>query len=199
MNNILSHKIKTEGLSEKLSPNIRKRWSIRSFADKPLLDDDMHLLFEAARWSASSMNEQPWKFIYAHKQDPDAFNRLFDCLVPGNREWCKDAAVLVLSLAKRNFNSNGNSNRHAMHDVGAANAALLLQAADLDIFGHLLGGFDMQKTIETFKIDANQWEVACFISLGYADVPEKLEEPFKTREISPRSRKPLEEVVERIM
>jgi len=197
MNVISSHQIKTEGVSDKIAENIRKRWSIRSFAETPVADDNVKILFEAARWSASSMNEQPWKFLYAHKADAEAFHRFFDCLVPGNREWCKDAAVLVLSLAKKQFNSNGKPNRHAMHDVGAANSTLLIQAAELDIYGHMLGGFDMQKTIDTFQLD-DQWEVACFIALGYADAPDRLEEPFKTREVTPRQRKPLNEVVERI-
>ena len=41
-------------------------------------------------------------------------------------------------------------------------------------------------------------EPVVFIALGYLDSPEKLEEPFKTREITPRTRKPLHQIVKRL-
>lgn len=171
---------------------IRQRWSARSFSERPIEYDTLMTLLEAASWASSSMNEQPWVYLYAHKGEP-AFQQMFDCLLPGNR-WADGAQVLLLSLARKNFASNGNHNRHALHDVGAANMTLLLQAASMDIFGHQMGGFDMQKAIETFQIP-DDLEVVCFISLGYLDAPEKLEEPFRTRELTPRKRKDLSEFV----
>lgn len=167
---------------------IRQRWSARSFADRPIEHDTLMTLLEAASWASSSMNEQPWIYLYAHKGEP-AFQQMYDCLLPGNR-WADGAPVLLLSLARKNFASNGNRNRHALHDVGAANTTLLLQAAAMDIFGHQMGGFDMLKTIETFQIP-DDLEVVCFIAIGYLDEPEKLEEPFRTRELTPRKRQAL--------
>lgn len=79
-----------------------------------------------------------------------------------------------------------------MHDAGAANTQLLLQAAHQDIYGHMMGGFDMEKTIETFNIPENI-EPVCFMVLGYLDKAETLEEPFKSRETAPRNRKSVEE------
>lgn len=169
---------------------IRQRWSARSFADRPIEHDTLMTLLEAASWTPSSMNEQPWVFLYAHKGEP-AFQQMFDCLLPGNR-WADGAQVLLLSLARTNFTSNGQANRHALHDTGAANMALLLQAAAMDIFGHQMGGFNMHKTIESFQIP-DDLEPVCFISLGYLDDPEKLEEPFRSRELTPRKRKALSE------
>jgi len=97
-------------------------------------------------------------------------------------------------LAKRNFERNGEPNRHAMHDLGAANTTLLLQAATMGILGHMMGGFDMKKCHEMFEIDADVWEISCLTVLGYPDVPEKLSEPFRTRETTARSRKPINEI-----
>lgn len=169
---------------------IRQRWSARSFADRPIEPEALMTLLEAASWASSSMNEQPWIYLYAHKGEP-AFQQMFDCLLPGNR-WADGAQVLLLSLARKNFTSNGKLNRHALYDVGAANTTLVLQAASMDIFGHQMGGFDMQKTIETFQIP-DDLEPMCFIALGYLDDAEKLEEPFRTRELTPRKRKALSE------
>lgn len=138
------------------------------------------------------MNEQPWEYLYAHR-GTEGFEKLFDCLTGGNRKWAGKGAVLMLSLAKRNLDRTGAPNRHYMHDVGTANATMLLQAAEMDIYGHIMGGFDMEKTRETFAIDAQTREPVCFIVLGYLGDPDTLEEPFLTRERTPRFRKGIEE------
>lgn len=171
---------------------ITRRWSARSFSDTPVPEHVLNTLFEAASWAPSSMNEQPWHYLYAHRGSA-GFERLFECLTGGNRKWAGKGAVMILSLAKRNLDRTGTPNRHFMYDVGAANATLLLQAADMDIYGHIMGGFDMDKTLKTFEIDANTWEPACFIVLGYLGAPDALEEPFLTRERTPRVRKNIEE------
>ncbi len=168
---------------------IRRRWSARAFSSQSIQHDTLMALLEAAAWAPSSMNEQPWVYLYAHKGE-EAFEHMAECLVPGNR-WAANAPLLLLSLARKTFAANDKTNRHALHDVGAANAHLLLQAAAMDIYGHQMGGFDMGKTIERFAVPENM-EPVCFIALGYLDEPETLEEPFRTREITPRTRKPLE-------
>ena len=176
---------------------ITKRWSARSFSNRPIDQETLEKLFESASWAASSMNEQPWKYIYAHR-NTSGFDRLHDCLMDGNQPWAKHGAVLLLALAKKKFDRNGKENRHAMHDVGAANTTLLLQAAHDDIYGHMMGGFHMDKTIETLGIDTEVWEPACFIALGYLDEAEALPEPFKTRELTPRERKSVSSFTESI-
>ena len=52
---------------------LAKRWSPYAFADRPVPEDDLRSLFEAARWAASSYNEQPWSYIVATKEDSEAF------------------------------------------------------------------------------------------------------------------------------
>ena len=92
----------------------------------------------------------------------------------GNKVWAENGSVMILALAKKNF-ANGKTNRHAMHDIGAANSTLLLEAASLDIYGHMMGGFHFNETLEAFDLDNNEWEPACFIVSGYLDAPDKLE------------------------
>lgn len=176
---------------------IKKRWSPRSFAEQEISNDSMETILEAGTWAASSMNEQPWKYVYAFKGS-EGFDKLASCLVPGNQSWAQNGAVLLMSLAKKKFDYKDRPNRHAMHDVGAANSTLMLQAADLDIYGHMMGGFDKDKTIAEFNIDTDEWEVACFIVLGYLDEPEKLDEPLRTREKATRSRKAVHEISQQI-
>lgn len=176
---------------------IKNRWSARSFSDKQISEKEMHTLFEAASWAFSANNAQPWEFVYAHKEDKEAFEKLHSCLVGGNQPWTKTAAVLMAVLAHKKM-ENGQENKAARHDVGAANTTLMLQATSMDIYGHVMGGFDVKKAAELLNLDTEVMEPVVFIALGYLDSPEKLEEPFKTREITPRTRKPLHQIVKRL-
>ena len=179
-------------------PLIRKRWSPRAFSDKPVPEELLHTLFEAASWAASSYNEQPWQYLYAHRSNEAGFNRLLSCINEFNRAWAKEAGVLVLSLAQIHLVRNGQPNRHYMHDTGAANTNLLLQAADLDIYGHMMGGFDYEKTVAEFDLNKDGLEPVCFMALGYLGDPEQLDEPLRSREQAERSRKPLNAFTQQI-
>lgn len=190
-----AQKIKTAQTTFPVLDAIKNRWSPRAFANKPIADDAVMALVEAALWAPSSMNQQPWRYVYAHAGTP-AFQQFLDCLLPGNALWCKKAAVLMLNIGYRQLDAFGVENPHFMHDCGMANANLFTQATSMDIYGHLLGGFDAEKTKATFQISAQEQPV-CFIALGYLGDAEQLEEPFKTRELTPRQRRPLGEILEK--
>ncbi|MFN0049271.1 MAG: nitroreductase family protein [Cytophagales bacterium] len=176
-----------------VSEIVKNRWSARSFTGEGINEATLHTLFEAASWAASSMNEQPWLFTYAHKEDEAAFEKFHSCLLSGNSPWAKNASVLILLCARTNFVTNGKPNRHAMFDCGAATTTLFLEAVQHNILGHMMGGFDMVKTKELFNLPEDL-EPCIFIALGQLAAPDLLEEPFKTREITPRSRKPVSEI-----
>src|SRR3954467_1745350 len=103
---------------------ITRRWSPYAFSDRPVSEDDLRSLFEAARWAASSYNEQPWSYIVATKADPAAFERLLSCLVEGNQAWGRAAPVLPLGCTSLRFSRNGKPNAAAVHDLGLASATL---------------------------------------------------------------------------
>ncbi len=172
---------------------IEKRWSPRAFEAKPVDTKDLLSLFEAARWAPSSMNEQPWRFIYAIKDDEEAYNRLFNCLVEGNQVWAKNAPVLFLSVAKKDYDKSGKPNSHAWHDVGMATANLLIQATSIGLHAHLMGGFDSQKAQEALSIPEG-YEPVAMGAIGYVGEPEMLPEHLQERELAERKRKPLQEI-----
>lgn len=172
---------------------IKNRWSPRSFSEETISTEAMNTILEAASWSFSSMNEQPWRFVVAHHGSA-LFNTLFETLYPGNQPWNKKAAALVLTLKKKTFSGQEKLNTSALHDIGAANMLLTLQANSMGIYTHLMEGFDKQNAATVLDLDPDL-EPVVLIALGYPDVAEKLEEPFKTRELAPRKRKPLNEIV----
>ncbi len=172
---------------------IRARWSPRAFADRPIDDAALRSLLESARWAASCFNEQPWRFIVA-RRDTDDFNRLLECLVPGNQVWANRASVLMVSVARMTFTRNDKPNRHAFHDVGLAVSQLSLQATSLGIVLHQMAGFDRDKVIATYKVPEG-FEPVTAIALGYPGDPEALADDLRERELAPRSRMPQKEFV----
>lgn len=183
---------KTDNL--KLLPELRERWSPRAFSDKPVSSEQLQTLFEAARWAPSSMNEQPWRFIYASKSDDQqAYDKLFECLMEGNQIWAKHAPVLFVSVAKSDYEQSGKPNKHAWHDVGLATGNLLAQATTIGLHVHLMGGFHASKAKELLHIPAG-FEPVAMGALGYIGEPDMLPEHLKERELAPRKRKPLKDI-----
>ena len=173
---------------------IARRWSPYAFADRPVSDDDLRSLFEAARWAASSYNEQPWTFILATKGEPDEFDRLLSCLVEGNQGWAADAPVLALGCTSLRFTRNGKPNAAAIHDLGLASATLTLEATARGLVVHQMIGILPDKARELYLIPEGVQPVTG-LAIGYAADPSTLSEKYRERDLAPRSRKPLNEFV----
>ena len=151
-------------------------------------------LFEAARWSASCFNDQPWTFIIATKDDTVNYQKLLDCLVPANVVWAQVAPVLGLVVAQKNFKHNGKPNAWGEYDSGQAAATLVLQATALNLVVHQMGGFDADKAIATFNIPETAKPIAA-IAIGYAGETSNLPPDLQERETAPRARQPLSSFV----
>ncbi len=173
---------------------LRRRWSPRAFADRTVEPEKLRSLLEAARWAPSSFNEQPWAYFVAARDEPAEYNRLLSLLVEGNVTWARRAPVLMLSVARLNFERTGKPNRHALHDVGLASGNLVTQATTMDLVVHQMAGFHVEKARTLFSIPEG-WEPVAAIAVGYPGDPDSLPEKLRERELAPRSRKPLEQFV----
>ncbi len=170
-----------------------QRWSPRAFADKPVSKEYLRKLFEAARWSASSYNEQPWRFLAGVKGD-ETYRKIFDTLVEFNQQWAQHAPVLILSAARKQFSHNDAPNLHALYDTGAATALLILEATHLGLRAHSMAGFDRDKARAAFGIPEN-FEIGAVTAVGYLGDPAMLPEGLQEQERKPRGRKPVEQFV----
>lgn len=173
---------------------IRRRWSPLAFSDRMVEREKLQSLFEAARWAPSCYNEQPWRFIVCTKANAADHERLVGCLSEGNIPWARQAPILMLSVAKLAFTHNGKPNRHALHDVGMAIENLIIQAMDLGLWVHQMAGYDVAKARQAFAIPEGYEPVAA-IALGYPGDPQSLTPQLRERELGPRSRKPLADLV----
>jgi len=154
------------GLHELLA----RRWSPRAFSPRPVEPAKVRLLFEAARWAPSSYNAQPWAFILATREDAEGYNRLLSTLMDANRQWAAQAPVLILTVAKLDYDHIARPNRHAFYDLGQAVAHLTVQATALNLYIHQMGGFDPRSARELFAIPAG-YEPVSVLALGYQEVP----------------------------
>jgi nitroreductase len=173
---------------------IINRRSKRAYLNQTVEPEKVRSLFEAARWAPSSVNEQPWTYIYATQDQPELWTKIFDALNENNKVWVKEAPLLIVSLAKKNFTRNGLLNTSAKYDLGGANALLSLQAVELGLNVHQMGGFNA----ELLRINLNipeHFEIGVVMAIGYSGDPESLPQPLKPRELAPRVRLLQEEFV----
>jgi len=179
---------------EGILPVIHTRWSPRSFADRAVTPALLAKVFEAARWAASSSNEQPWRWVVGLRNTP-THDLIFNALVPGNQIWAGQAAALILGTAHAKYARNDAPNRVALYDLGAATAYLTLQATALGLVAHQMGGFDMDGARKSLEIPED-YVIGSVIALGYQGEPAALDnEKLLQQEETPRQRKPLSEIV----
>jgi len=173
---------------------IKKRRSGRAYANQDIEPEKIKSLFEAARWAPSSANEQPWTYVYATRQQPELFSKIFDALNDGNKIWAKDAPMLLVSLARKNFTRNERPNGSAKYDMGAANAFLSLQATQLGLNVHQIGGFNEALLRENLKVPTSH-DLGVVMAIGYPGDPSRLPDVLQERERTPRVRWPQEQFV----
>ena len=185
----LKHAPKVAGVEDL----ILRRWSPRAFADKDVSPAELTTLFEAARWAASSSNEQPWRFLVGRRGD-ETYQKIFNSLVEFNQMWAKSAPVLVLSVAKKTFTGKTDANRFNLHDTGAATALLALQATANGLHAHSMAGFDAEQARASFAIPSD-YDLGSVTAVGYLGDPSTLPERMQKPELAPRERKPLDQFV----
>jgi nitroreductase len=172
---------------------LSKRWSPLAISDQPVEKEKLDRIFEAMRWAPSSFNEQPWRIVYATKDNSEAFENLASLLLEGNA-WAKNAYVLMLICSTEKFTRNDKHNVHHAYDTGAAVANMLVEATDLGLVAHQMAGFDSDRAPKIVDLPEGV-EPLTMMALGYYGEIETLKEDWQKREASERSRKPVSELV----
>jgi nitroreductase len=173
---------------------LAERWSPYAFQDRPVSEADLCSLFEAARWSASSYNEQPWRYLVATQGNPDQFQQLLSCLTEGNQIWAKNAPVLALGIASLKFTLNREDNRAAIHDLGLATGNLVVEATARGICVHQMIGILPDKARDLFDIPEG-FEAWTGLAIGYQGDPMTLPDDLQQCDLKPRQRTPLDQFV----
>ncbi len=170
---------------------IQERWSPRAFSEQPVSQEDILGLLEAARYAPSCFNEQPWRFIIANQ--PDTLEKARGALTDKNRRWADKAPVLILILARQNFEKNNEPNYWHAFDAGTAWGFLALEAHHRGLITHAMGGFFPEVARKAFEI-SEEHAVITIVAVGYMGDGEKLPEELLEKE-NPGMRKPLSELI----
>ncbi|RXZ49661.1 nitroreductase family protein [Agromyces binzhouensis] len=170
-----------------------ERWSPRAYdPTAELSEESLRTLLEAARWAPSANNVQPWRFIVA-RRGSEAFTAVHDALMGFNQAWADSAAALVVNVAET-VDEAGTPRPWAKYDLGQAVAYMSLQAQHDGLHTHQMGGFDAARLAEAFGLRAGL-DVVSVTAIGKVGDASALPEPLREREVAPRSRKPLDEIV----
>jgi nitroreductase len=169
-------------------PEIQKRRSEFAFSPRLVEEEKINALFSAAQLAPSSMNNQPWRYIYATPSSA-TFETIVAALNEGNRRWAKDAPLLIVSIAQNEYEFNGNvlKNKYAWHDTGMANILLMIEATHLGLVSHPMGGFSADVLKEALQIPP-AYEPILVIAVGYAGEINSLPNDLQERQNRPRIR-----------
>jgi nitroreductase len=177
----------------RLLPALAERWSPRAFDPTAVVDESaIQAALEAARWSPSANNTQPWRFIVA-RRGSEAFDTIVANLRGFNQAWAVNASVLVVAIAET-VDAEGAPRHFATYDLGQAVAHLTVQAHHDGLHTHQMGGFDAAALQNAFGLEP-RFVPTSVTAIGLLGDPESLPQPLREREVAPRTRRPLDETV----
>ncbi len=111
--------------AEQVRPLIRVR-QIRDFTSAPVSEAELEALTEVARWSGSSSNEQPWRFVTVRRAE--TIRGLAEAYMPSSRALQTATAAIAIAVPD-------DSAKEAMrsYDEGRAAERMLIAASFLGL------------------------------------------------------------------
>lgn len=170
---------------------LAERWSTRVFdAETPVDEEALRAALEAARWSPSASNTQPWRFVLA-RRGTEAHEKIVASLIGFNQGWAPAAGALLVVLAET-VDDEGNARPWATYDAGQAAAFFTVEAHARGLATHTMGGFSADDLRTAFSIDERFTPVTVIAVGAFGDL-DGADEAVRTRESAPRERRPLAE------
>lgn len=177
-----------------IDPALRDRWSPRAFALREVDRATLGSLLEAFRWAPSASNAQPWRLIVGRRGHGTTHARLAQALTGRNTLWAPRAPVLILTIAQ-SPKPDQPPGPAVWHDLGLASGLLAAQAATLGLATHFMAGIDRAQLTEALARGPHE-QAAVMIAVGWRGDLASLDDPaLRERELAPRTRKPLAEIV----
>lgn len=140
----------------------KDRWSVRKYQDKPIEDEKIQKILEAARVAPTAVNYQPQK-IYILKSE-DALDK-----IKGLCHFIFDAPIVFMVCYDKNqvwkspFERGYNSGET---DASIVATHMMLEAWDLGIGSVWVRGFDARKVHKAFNLPKNE-TITCLLPMGY--------------------------------
>ncbi|MFC3174019.1 nitroreductase family protein [Novosphingobium bradum] len=182
--------METRQANPRVMPLFVERWSPRAFDGSAIPRDDLDVILQAAALAPSAFNYQPWRFLYAHREDAN-WDLFLSLLIPFNASWAKAAGALVVILSDSVMQQGEAANPSHSHsfDAGAAWAQMALQATALGYHAHGMTGIDFDR-VRTELAVPESFRIEAAVAIGRRGAPDLLPEGLREREL-PSGRKPL--------
>jgi nitroreductase len=164
---------------------LEARRSVRRYDSRPVKEEDLRAICEAARLAPSACNSQTWRFVVVTHRDTIALI-CDEAMRPVIRNtWLKDAPVLIVGCSKLDLLANTVGRRvtgieYYQIDLGIAMEHMVLKATDLGLGTCWIGWFNEKKVKEILGIP-KRIKVAALLAVGYARAEtsaEKKRKPF---------------------
>lgn len=186
MNTDFSLRNPLSGVLEELS----HRWSPRAFSKVEINPGALARIIDAARFSPSCFNAQPWRFYTSNN---NTFNDYLSLLNEPNQVWAKNASVVGFLVGKKLFEHNGKFNAHYAFDSGAAWMSIVLQAQHEGFHCHGMAGIQKEKIENYLKINTETDDVIMAFVIGKIADKQSLPDNLRDKE-TPSARKALDEI-----
>lgn len=173
---------------------IARRRSLFAFDDRRVPEDDLRSLFEAARWSASANNEQPWSYIVATRDQPEEHSRMLSCVEDVNLSWARFASVLMLGCTRMSLEETGLPYVTAEHDLGLASANIVFEATARGLGVHQMMHIHRDRARRLYQVPEGV-KVVAGLAVGYAGADDRLADSYQQEDLTSRPRKPLDAFV----
>lgn len=187
----------TRRIEHHANPLFLNRWSPRAYTGESIPQEDLLSLFEAARWAPSAFNQQPWRFIYAHRAT-SSWDPIFACLSEFNRSWVQRAAAVVVVTSRQQavFPGRQEAEPNPWHafDAGAAWLSIALQASLSGWAAHAMAGFDAQALGAAIGLPQD-CQINAVVAVGRQGNKELLPAALQERE-APNARLALHEIIQ---
>ena len=170
---------------------IAKRRSRRAFADRPVEREKIERMIEAARWSPSCANRQPWRFVVVEKGAPER-PALEEALDAGNG-WARKAPVLIVSGARKADAPVVEGREYYLHDTGMATMSLLYRGVDQGLLVHPMAGWKEAPLADALLLPEDFRTIAV-VAVGYPGRHEDLDEETRKKDEKRSARKEAAEI-----
>ena len=158
-----------------------QRYSVRSYTEQPVSDDDFTYMLEVARLAPSAVNFQPWSFVVV--RTPELMSQLYTAYP---REWFHtvSACIVVCGNHNQSWHRRNDGKDHCDIDVAIATEHLCLAATERGLGTCWICNFDAVVCRDVLQLPEGI-EPIVILAVGHPD----------SAEVAEKKRKSLEEVV----
>ncbi|MEJ2294690.1 MAG: nitroreductase family protein [Candidatus Lokiarchaeota archaeon] len=157
---------------------LKGRRSIRSFEKEEINEEHLKMILEAARWTPSASNRQPWHFIVI--KDKEKLQKISETAIYG--KFFKRAPLAIAIVGKPSESPNWYK-----VDTSLVSMQMMLMAWALGIGSCWIGSMDRERAKELLGIDKQDY-LLTVLPFGY----------IKGNIPKPTLRKALSQITERI-